>query len=151
MSKAKTINYFGLEITGDPDVIDKVIYGRKIVDNPTITHNNNFKAMVETIKQFNQRFVPESDDAKLKTRWSLQFIQCMYSELDEFRDCLPWKHWKKYDFSNPFKHENIEFEIADLFIFLIGIAVMWNMDADTIVQRINEKMEVNVRRQKGGY
>lgn len=146
----KTVNYKGLEITGDDNQIDEVLYHLEHQSIQVKEDGKSFSDLVNNIKKFNDKFIPDDLTLEQKTKWSKQFILCMQAELIELLDQMPWKHWKQYD-DNCVDEDALKYEISDLFIFLIGIAVIWGMDGKEIIEYITNKMNINFERQNKGY
>jgi len=146
----KTVKYKGLTITGDDNQIDDILYHLDHQKIEVKEDGKSFSDLVNSIREFNSKFIPDNLTIEEKTRWTKQFILCMQSELTELLDQMPWKHWKQYNYSNV-DDKALKFEIADLFIFLTGIAAIWNMDGKEILEYITNKMNINFERQNKGY
>lgn len=153
----KTVEYNGLVVTGDDNKIDELLYTLEHKNVKAIDDGVSFSDLVNTVLKLNRLFVPENFEtlpANLfiedRTQWTKQFILCMQDELSELLGQIPWKHWKNYD-NFELDLNALKFEIADLFIFLIGIAGIWGMNGREILEYIANKMDVNFTRQERGY
>jgi NTP pyrophosphatase (non-canonical NTP hydrolase) len=146
----KTVKYKGLTISGPDLEVDKILYDLQDKQVKVNVEEAGFSKAVDTVFKLNNRFIPNDLDANERVMWTKQFILCMQAELIELLDALPWKHWKNYD-GILIDDEEVEFEIADLFIFLIGIAGINGMSAIDIITRIMQKMDTNFKRQDRGY
>lgn len=80
--------------------------------------------------------------------WTLNYCRAMQQELAELTDSVPWKWWAKYQHFNA---QNARVEIVDLFHFLISLAQVHGMTAETIYQAYLKKNLVNHQRQDTGY
>jgi NTP pyrophosphatase (non-canonical NTP hydrolase) len=146
----KIVKYKGLEITGDANKIDELLYGKE---------NNEFKVkeseafdIVRNLYKFNSRFIPTRKDMTIAeiTQWIKQFIICIHDELSELLEELPWKHWKDYS-DYKMNLNNIKGEIADILIFTFGICGILDVSPEEIFAEIAKKNEVNNERQERGY
>lgn len=146
----KTVNYKGLEITGDDNQIDEVLYHLEHQSIQVKEDGKSFSDLVDNIKEFNGKFIPSDLALEQKTEWTKQFILCMQAELTELLDQTPWKHWKQYN-DICVDEDALKYEIADLYVFLTGIAVIWNMNGKEILEYITNKMNINFERQNNGY
>jgi dimeric dUTPase (all-alpha-NTP-PPase superfamily) len=68
-------------------------------------------------------------------------------ELAELNDSIPWKWWKKQvpDL------QNAKVEVVDLFHFVTAMALALGMTSEDLLHCYEEKMKVNIERQKKGY
>ena len=83
-----------------------------------------------------------------KTKWVLNYTRAMSQELAELTDSVPWKWWAKYQ---TFDEQNARVEVVDLLHFVISLAQVLGMDADTVFAAYLKKNEVNLKRQDTGY
>lgn len=70
-------------------------------------------------------------------------------ELGEVGDAINWKSWKKTQ--HVVDMDNLRMEFIDALHFLLEMAIMCGMDADTIHTEYLKKMSENLRRQREGY
>lgn len=82
-----------------------------------------------------------------KSFWINQHCNALSNEVEELRDSIPWKWWKK---SEP-DFQNAKVEVVDLFHFVIASALILGMTPEDLLEAYKKKMEVNIRRQQLGY
>lgn len=152
MSNKKTVFYKGLEITGDANKIDRLIYDKEHYTKSTLVDNKDIEDIIYELYKFNRRFIPERKHMTNQetTRWIKQFILCISDELSELLGEIPWKHWKNYE-QYDFNMDNIKGELADILIFTFGICGILDIEPMEIFEEIRIKNEVNITRQKTGY
>ena len=81
-------------------------------------------------------------------KWTLNYCRAMSQELAELTDSVPWKWWAKYQ---KFDKQNARVEVVDLFHFLISLAQVLGMSAETLFDAYLQKHKVNHQRQDSGY
>ena len=89
---------------------------------------------------------------------SQQQALALIMEATEIMDWLPWKTWKAAH-KMPFQtHESIDavrreigVELADVFHFVVNLAILWNYDANDLQALYEAKNGENRRRALGGY
>lgn len=87
-------------------------------------------------------------DENGQIQWILNYCRAMTQELAELTDSVPWKWWAKYQ---TFDRQNARVEIADLFHFLISLALVMKMSAEDLFALYTRKHELNHQRQDSGY
>ena len=83
-----------------------------------------------------------------RAKWILNYVRAMQQELAELTDSVPWKWWANYQ---EFDKQNAKVEIVDLFHFLISMAQVMGMTADSVHEAYLKKNKVNHKRQESGY
>ena len=101
-------------------------------------------------KALNERIGVHTDamTEEEKTKWLLNYTRAMQQEMAELTDSVPWKWWAKYQ---KFDEQNARVEVVDLFHFLISMAQVLGMSADSVFAAYVKKNEVNFQRQESGY
>src|SRR5699024_1752813 len=135
---------------GDANKIDELLYGKE--DNEFKVKKSEVFDIVRDLYKFNSRFIPTRKDMTTMetTQWIKQFIICIYDELSELLEELPWKHWKDYSDYN-MDLNNVKGELADILIFTFGICGILDISPEEIFAEIAKKNEVNNERQERGY
>jgi len=96
-----------------------------------------------------------------RTRMTQELLACISNEVEEIREHLPWKHWKKYtrqmvkdlgyvDNGNE-RVKEIQYEFIDLLHFLVALMLLWGISPCDMRRIYGEKMAVNIKRQEDGY
>lgn len=148
MSNIKRVMYEGLEIIGDANKIDELIYNKK--DHKVEVLQDDFIGAIEKIYEFNDRVISDIHSVPETVDWLKQFILCIMDELSELLGELSWKHWKDYS-DYEFNKENVKGEIADILIFTFGMAGIVGISPEEMVGEIIRKNKVNLDRQERGY
>lgn len=85
-----------------------------------------------------------------RVRWTEDFLACISSELEETREWLPWKHWRRYeDFQ--LNEKEIKYELIDILHFLLNLFLVWDMTPEEVMKMYIVKMQENIARQEQGY
>jgi hypothetical protein len=76
---------------------------------------------------------------ELRSKMLLDMVHCLDSEVSEFRDALPWKHWKNYKpndmwFNNDNKLYEGGFELTDMLFFIFEAMILYGFDFTDIKQ-----------------
>jgi len=91
-------------------------------------------------------------DNDTKTKWLLKMLDCLHSEIEEFRDGLKWKHWKEYkDYSFEKELPELKYEAVDMLHFLLEIFIFLEMTPTEIGKYYLSKNQQNQERQANGY
>lgn len=77
---------------------------------------------------------------------TLDLLNCLTNEIEEVRNELPWKHWKRYR-KEP-NHDLIRKEIIDLVHFLLSLCLIWGIDQNNILEEFLRKHTINRSRLK---
>ncbi len=115
-----------------------------------MTEPDQLRELFRMQKSLNERigvFTDAMSEAD-KTKWVLNYTRAMSQELAELTDSVPWKWWAKYQM---FDEQNARVEVVDLLHFVISLAQVLGMDADTVFAAYLKKNEVNLKRQDTGY
>ena len=115
-----------------------------------MTEPDQLRELFRMQKSLNERigvFTDAMSEAD-KTKWVLNYTRAMSQELAELTDSVPWKWWAKYQ---TFDEQNARVEVVDLLHFVISLAHVLGMDADTVFAAYLKKNEVNLKRQDTGY
>ncbi len=115
-----------------------------------MTEPDQLRELFRMQKSLNERigvFTDAMSEAD-KTKWVLNYTRAMSQELAELTDSVPWKWWAKYQ---TFDEQNARVEVVDLLHFVISLAQVLGMDADTVFAAYLKKNEVNLKRQDTGY
>jgi len=87
---------------------------------------------------------------KEKTTFSKELALLLHQEISEFIDAVGnYKHHKTQEDGKDTKE--IKEEIADMFIFVLNMALTHNMSAEELLQIVNKKQDKNFERQNSGY
>ena len=96
-----------------------------------------------------------SHDRFLETRFkgSVLYDLCSFlmSEAIELQNETQWKWWKVYSEKSELDMPKIHDEIADLLHVILHIAIMADMDADSLYDAYVKKNKVNLKRQTDHY
>jgi len=91
-------------------------------------------------------------DNEAKEVWTKENILAMHAELSELLEWINWKHWKKTKVQYTSERiKEIQFEIIDLFHFLINLALIWELTPQKMFEIYNEKNKINYERQNTKY
>lgn len=109
----------------------------------------------EFSKQFTNLAIV-SDDAFLKEHIE-DFLACITSEVEEIREELPWKHWKKY--TKSINHHELRVEVVDLWKFVMNLTILLFCeegeprvkDVELFLRYFQAKSKENIERQDRGY
>lgn len=94
-----------------------------------------------------QRVVWNDDWMQLMTMW----LDAMVDEVEETRNWLNWKCWKKPTTVTENDIENARFELIDLFHFWLNAYYMLGGTPESLVVEYHAKRDENDERQKKGY
>ncbi len=83
-----------------------------------------------------------------KITWTLNYSRALQQELAELVDSVPWKWWARYQ---KFDAQNARVEVADMFHFLVSLALVLEMNPGDVYQAYVKKNQVNFERQNSGY
>lgn len=95
---------------------------------------------------FTQKIIRERGLDFSQEEWLLRILEAMTEEISEVRNELNWKWWKNKKEVNK---DALDFEIADLWIFLFQLTQMANLTPERLVAIIDEKTRENHDRQDG--
>jgi len=90
--------------------------------------------------------------AHLKENWI-----ALSDEFSETLERLPWKKWKKYtpeakaDWTSEEQKVETQFEVIDMFHFMINMALLVGIDGETAWKMYAQKNAENFARQDRGY
>jgi NTP pyrophosphatase (non-canonical NTP hydrolase) len=84
-----------------------------------------------------------------REQWVKEMCLCDVSETMELLDEVNWKHWKKT--RKDVDIEQARFEVADKVCFLLNIAMLLGMDAESVFQYFMCKVQINFERQARCY
>jgi NTP pyrophosphatase (non-canonical NTP hydrolase) len=89
-------------------------------------------------------------DKKEKTNFSKELALLLHQEISEFINAVGnYKHHKlQQDGKSP---KEIKEEIADMYIFVLDMALTHNMSASELLDEVAKKQEKNFERQRTGY
>mgnify|MGYP003966011757 CR=1 FL=1 len=98
----------------------------------------------------------ETTDGEMRTKLLLDMVHALGSEVSEFRDELPWKHWKNYKeedkwYNNEDTKTAAGFELIDILTFLMESFILLGYDAEDIKALYLTKWLENNHRQDVGY
>lgn len=89
-------------------------------------------------------------DKKEKTNFSKELALLLHQEISEFINAVGnYKHHKTQQDGKDVKE--IKEEIADMYIFVLDMALTHNMSADELLEEVEKKQKKNFDRQKSGY
>jgi hypothetical protein len=77
-------------------------------------------------------------------------LAAITNEVEEIREWLPWKHWRRYQ-GFDIDLEEIRLEYIDILHFVLEGLILTGMDAEDIHRYYTSKMEENLKRQREGY
>ncbi len=112
---------------------------------------DRLKAMFEAQRDFSKRMGVDFNKLTLAQREAgvKDDVLCIMMELAELLNWTNWKSWKKEKII--FELEQAEFEVADLWAFLMRTAMRLGMDDEDFFQRYMRKVEINHERQDKNY
>lgn len=84
-----------------------------------------------------------------REEWIKEMCLADIVETVELLNETRWKHWKKG--GKPMDAEAARFEVADKLCFLLNIADLLEMNAESLFQHHQRKLDINEKRQKEGY
>jgi len=91
-----------------------------------------------------------SDKERIALTYEL--LNCIHNEVEEVRDHLPWKSWKRYEgFDYRQSLPEIKMEVIDLLHFVIELAICCDMTTEEISQSYVAKHQENLNRQTRNY
>lgn len=89
-------------------------------------------------------------DKKEKTDFSKELALLLHQEISEFINAVG--NYKTHKMQQDGKDiKDIKDEIADMFIFVLDVALTHNMTAEELLNEVKRKQEVNFERQQTGY
>jgi NTP pyrophosphatase (non-canonical NTP hydrolase) len=84
-----------------------------------------------------------------REQWVKEMCLCDVDETMELLNEVNWKHWKKT--KKDIDVEQARFEVADKACFLLNIALLLGMDAESLFQYFMRKAQINNERQAKSY
>lgn len=78
---------------------------------------------------------------------TIDLCMATIAEVVELRDELNWKKWSKE--KKIVNQEAVLYEIVDIFAFAIELAILWNLDANDLMQYYKNKMAINYKKYLG--
>jgi hypothetical protein len=104
---------------------------------------------------YDTRSLRDNFDAVTAGQWLRDYIMAAGNELEELRNCTFWKHWcaearqgKRFAIHDL---QNARVEVIDLLFFWISMAQCVGLDAEDVYNLYLQKLDVNHKRQDGGY
>ena len=95
------------------------------------------------------RFADVARDRALQQTWVQNYTLAIRQECAELMDSTNWKWWRtKVDL---FDEQNIVVELIDILHFWISACQVMGLTAEDALRIYEQKHEVNVQRQDGGY
>lgn len=89
-------------------------------------------------------------DKKEKTKMSKELALLLHQEISEFINAVG--NYKSHKIQEDGKgRKEIKEEIADMFIFVLDIALTHNMSVKELLEEVKKKQDINFERQKTGY
>jgi len=94
-------------------------------------------------KEFAKHFINQFSSLGLKREDTIKFCLSIIKESTELLDEVDYKniYWNT-DKKDVFKYK-IEEEIIDLFIFVLDLFILWNIDGDRVIELFEKKLEKN--------
>lgn len=121
------------------DKFDSIYQRQEEFENLLISKNN--LAKTKLLKDFNKQE---------KTKMSKELAFLLFLEIAEFMDAVG--NFRSHKTQEDGKDEKeIKEEIADMFIFVISIALTHNMSAADLLEEVKNKQKTNFDRQKSDY
>lgn len=85
-----------------------------------------------------------SKNIKEKEILSDLYVLSAIDELVEFRNCYNKKAWVKQRFQ--VNREELTFELIDIYLFLINLSLLWDIDANKLIEYLDTKQKKNIKR-----
>lgn len=123
----------------------------ELVPVETLPETDSLKVTLQKQKELMEKhYFPILSNATLKDRndYSVKVTLAISSELEELKDQLNWKWFKK---PHEIDQTELKFEIIDLYFFVLTLMVTWEMTPEEAYSLYLTKHKENVRRQENGY
>jgi len=105
--------------------------------------------LISKSKDFPNKLLSDFDK-KEKTKFSKELALLLHQEISEFINAVGnYKSHKSKEDGKSIKE--IKGEIADMFIFVLDIALTHNMSAQELLEEVENKQKINFTRQESGY
>jgi len=98
-------------------------------------------------REMQEEYFPEIEKLSKEEQMLINTRALIHETIEVERE-LNWKHWKKV---HPVDDHAIKEEIVDQFIFLLNEINIMGMSSTEFFKRTQEKISINIARQKSGY
>jgi NTP pyrophosphatase (non-canonical NTP hydrolase) len=105
--------------------------------------------LIFKIKSLPDKRLRDFDD-KEKTNFSKELALMLHKEIGEFLDAVG--NYKLHKTQKDGKNiKEVKEEIADMFIFVLDMALTHNMTTEELLKEVSKKQDKNFERQRTGY
>lgn len=105
--------------------------------------------LISKSKDFPDKLLSDFDK-KEKTKFSKELALLLHQEISEFINAVG--NYKSHKLKEDGKSiKEIKEEIADMFIFVLNMALTHNMSAHELLEEVENKQKINFNRQESGY
>jgi dimeric dUTPase (all-alpha-NTP-PPase superfamily) len=145
--KLKPLTWRGMDNTIRRRILDLKTVDQEVRAYEDVGSHPESECAIECIfflqKQLEQVFYPDfmSLDPDLRSALTRKFLECLSSEIEEIRNELPWKHWKRF-LKEP-DEQKIQGELIDVFHFLISLMLMWGITSENLFRMFITKHSIN--------
>jgi len=107
--------------------------------------SNGLKGIFELQRVFSKYFNVKSNMSfEDKEKHTKDYILALLDECHEVLRETNWKHWKTT--KKPVNIDKVKEEIIDVFIFLIDLCIVWDIDDKELIDIANKKIKNNFDR-----